>query len=65
MDLENANSNSDNVVVSNLNNANFSFSENCKTKFKNGHYYVLLKKDVTNAPKNKFLILFTSLINIA
>jgi hypothetical protein len=64
MELENVNTNGNNVLPSNLNNTKLSlFLKIVKIELKNKHYMFSFPKDVIIAWK-KFLILFTSLINV-
>jgi hypothetical protein len=61
LELKNVNSNGNNVVASNLSNTNYFFVKIVEIKLKNKHYMLFILKDVMNT---KFLISFTSLINI-
>jgi hypothetical protein len=61
MELKNVNSN---VVASNLNNVIFYILKIVKIGIKNEHYMLFFLKDIMIAKKIKFLILFTSPINI-
>jgi hypothetical protein len=64
MKLKNVNPNGDNVVANNLINVHFFIFEIMKIGFKNKDHMLYCLKDAISAPKTKFLMLFTSQIDI-
>jgi hypothetical protein len=64
MELKNVNPNGGNVVVSNMINVNFFFFEIVKIELKNKDHMLFFLKDTMIVLKTKFLISFTSQINI-
>jgi hypothetical protein len=62
--VKNVNSNSDNVVASNLNNVTFFFWKIVKIELKNKHHKFYFLIDAMIGPPKKFPIFFTLLINI-
>jgi hypothetical protein len=64
MELKNVNPNGGNVVVSNMINVNFFFFEIVKIELKNKDHMLFFLKDTMIVQKTKFLISFTSQINI-
>ena len=53
MEIENANSNGDNVVASNLINVNFLIFENCENQVQKWRSYVSFSIRCHDCPKNK------------
>jgi hypothetical protein len=64
MESKDFNPNGDNVIASNRININHLFFLIIKIEFKNKDYILIFLKDAMIAQKIKFLILFTSQINI-
>jgi hypothetical protein len=64
MELKNVNPNGGDVVISNLNNVDSFFWKIVEIELKIKHHMLFFLQDAMIAPKTKFFILPTSLINI-